>query len=185
MTMETSQYLERIERYLRPLPVAERVDIVAEIKSEMLELEAAGMPPQEIAARLGTPEELARGYLGEAIVKSPRFSLRKLGAVAAFYSLAGAAWLFILPVTSICGVSFMLCGPLAALAGIVKFGAHLLGFEMPWVVFQIGGYTLGPALALVCSVIVGALLFVAGRLLWSLTVAIVRRIAAEKSRMKG
>lgn len=46
MTMETSQYLERIERYLRPLPVAERVDIVAEIKSEMLELEAAGMPPQ-------------------------------------------------------------------------------------------------------------------------------------------
>ena len=89
MTMETSQYLERIERYLRPLPVAERVDIVAEIKSEMLELEAAGMPPQEIAARLGTPEELARGYLGEAIVKSPRFSLRKLGAVAAFYSLAG------------------------------------------------------------------------------------------------
>ena len=90
MTMETSQYLERIERYLRPLPVAERVDIVAEIKSEMLELEAAGMPPQEIAARLGTPEELARGYLGEAIVKSPRFSLRKLGAVAAFYSLAGA-----------------------------------------------------------------------------------------------
>ena len=171
MTMETSQYLERIERYLRPLPVAERVDIVAEIKSEMLEL--------------GTPEELARGYLGEAIVKSPRFSLRKLGAVAAFYSLAGAAWLFILPVTSICGVSFMLCGPLAALAGIVKFGAHLLGFEMPWVVFQIGGYTLGPALALVCSVIVGALLFVAGRLLWSLTVAIVRRIATEKSRMKG
>ena len=78
-----------------------------------------------------------------------------------------------------------MCGPLAALAGIVKFGAHLLGFEMPWVVFQVGGYTPVPALALAYSVIVGALLFVAGRLLWSLTVAIVRRIATEKSRMKG
>ena len=66
MTMETSQYLERIERYLRPLPVAERVDIVAEIKSEMLELEAAGMPPQEIAARLGCKPEASRMRLHRA-----------------------------------------------------------------------------------------------------------------------
>lgn len=32
-------YLEKIEKYLKPLLVSERVDIVEEIKSEMLELQ--------------------------------------------------------------------------------------------------------------------------------------------------
>lgn len=34
-----NHYLEKIEKYLKPLPVSERVDIVEEIKSEMLELQ--------------------------------------------------------------------------------------------------------------------------------------------------
>ena len=34
-----NDYLEKIEKYLKPLPVSERVDIVKEIKSEMLELQ--------------------------------------------------------------------------------------------------------------------------------------------------
>ncbi len=31
-------YLEKIEKYLKPLPASDRVDIVKEIKSEMVEL---------------------------------------------------------------------------------------------------------------------------------------------------
>lgn len=179
-----NDYLTRIERYLRPLPVGERVDIIAEIKSEILELSAAGKAKEEILLRLGTPEELAKGYLGGAIVKSPAFSFRKLGAVAAFYSLAGAAWLFILPITSICGVSFMLGGALAPLAGIVKVVAHIAGFEIPWVVCQFGGYTLGPWLTLIYSVVMGALLFFAGRFLSRLTLRIIKSISATKARIE-
>lgn len=37
-----NNYLEKIEKYLKPLPVSERVDIVKEIKSEMLELQDNG-----------------------------------------------------------------------------------------------------------------------------------------------
>ena len=39
MELEKSlnEYLEKIEKYLKPLIVSERVDIVKEIKSEMLE----------------------------------------------------------------------------------------------------------------------------------------------------
>lgn len=41
MELEKSlnEYLEKIEKYLKPLIVSERVDIVKEIKSEMLEVE--------------------------------------------------------------------------------------------------------------------------------------------------
>ena len=36
-------YLDRIDRHLRPMPASERVDIVQEIRSELLELEAQGL----------------------------------------------------------------------------------------------------------------------------------------------
>lgn len=41
-------YLDRIDRHLRPMPASERVDIMQEIRSELLELEAQGLSPQAI-----------------------------------------------------------------------------------------------------------------------------------------
>ena len=46
-----NSYLEKIEKYLKPLPVSERVDIVKEIKSEMFELENEGRTSEEIIDR--------------------------------------------------------------------------------------------------------------------------------------
>ena len=43
-----NDYLEKIEKYLKPLPLSERVDIVKEIKSEILELQANGKTAEEI-----------------------------------------------------------------------------------------------------------------------------------------
>ena len=60
-----NDYLEKIEKCLKPLPVSERVDIVKEIKSEMLGLQGDGKKPEEIIERLGNPKELAKAYLGE------------------------------------------------------------------------------------------------------------------------
>ena len=61
-----------MERRLRPLPAVERADIVKEIQSEMLELQADGAAPEQIVARLGDPRVLARSYLGDSIVKQRR-----------------------------------------------------------------------------------------------------------------
>ena len=62
MDRALENYLEQIDRHLRPMPASERVDIVREIKSEMLELEAEGLTPGEITKRLGLPRELAAAY---------------------------------------------------------------------------------------------------------------------------
>lgn len=40
-----NDYLARVERYLKPLSASDRVDIVKEIKSEMLELLGGGSGP--------------------------------------------------------------------------------------------------------------------------------------------
>ena len=53
MDKTLNDYLEKVEKCLKPLPVSERVDIVREIKSEMLELQNEGQTPAEILERMG------------------------------------------------------------------------------------------------------------------------------------
>ena len=91
MEQELNAYLERVDRCLKPMSAWERVDIVQEIRSEILELAEQGLGAGAIMERLGAPRELAAAYLRDAIVKNPRFSWRRLGAVVAFYSLATTA----------------------------------------------------------------------------------------------
>lgn len=177
MDKTLNDYLERVEKYLKPMAVSERVDIVKEIKSEMLELQNEGKTPQEILERLGDAKTLARAYLGESIAKGRGFSWRRLSAVIAFYSMAGAVGVCVLPVTSICAAAFLLSGALCPLAGVVKFVGALLGFEMPYIGIQLGSYSAGPGLVLVLSVVMGAVVMAAGWLLWKLTVWMIRSMA--------
>lgn len=172
-------YLDQVDRRLRSLPATERVDIVQEIRSEMLELEAGGLSPEQICARLGEPRGLAAAYLGDTIAKNPRFSWSRLAAVAAFYSMAGAAGMFVLPVTSVLAAALMFSGIVSPLAGMLKYAASLAGFDLPFIMFQFGPYTASPAMALVLSVIMGALLFWAGRGMWQVTVRLVRKIGRQ------
>ena len=182
MTMEQAldAYLDRIDRHLRPMPVSERADIIREIKSEMLELEAQGVPPEEIIDRLGNPREMAAGYLSDAIVKNPRFSWKRLGTLAAFYSLAGLGGMIVLPATSITAVAFMVFGAVAPAAGLLHFLASLVGIDVPWVMLQFGSWSAPPAVAFPVSVAVGLLLLLAGRGLWKVTVRFVRMLGRTR-----
>ena len=177
------QYLEDVDRRLRPMPASERVDIVKEIKSELLELETQGLGPEEIAARLGAPKELAAAYLSDAIVKNPRFSWRRLGAVAAFYSLAGLGGMIVLPATSITAAAFLLCGAVVPAVGLLSLLASLAGISVPWVRMQFGSWTAPPLVAFPRSVVTGLLLLLAGRGLWKVTVGFVRMLGQKRRRL--
>lgn len=179
------KYLGEVDRRLRRLPVAERVDIVNELKSEIAELASDGLAPEQITARLGSAKELAAGYLGDAIAKSPRFSWRKLGLVAAFYSYAGLGGIIILPVTGICAAAFLLCGAACPIIGAINLACELMGFDLPWVMFQIGGWTAGPWLGFVLACVVGIALILLGLLSWKATVAFVRSVGGAKRKIAG
>lgn len=180
MERQLESYLDTVDRCLRPMPASERVDIVKEIKSELLELEAQGLPAEEIAARLGAPKELAAAYLSDAIVKNPAFSWKRLGSVIAFYSLAGLGGMVVLPAASITAAAFLVCGALMPFIGLLSFLASLAGIETPWVMMQFGSWVAPPALAFPVSVAVGALLLLAGRGLWRATVGFVRMIGRKR-----
>lgn len=177
MEKQLNEYLEKVERYLRPMDVSERVDIVKEIKSEILDLQSNGASVEQILERLGNPRELAKAYLGESISKNSGFSWRKLGAVIAFYSMAGISGMIILPVTSICGIAFMISGAVCPIAGILKFAAHFMGYEITSIGVQIGSFSADAITFLPISIGIGIILFVAGKLLWKLTIGIIKSMS--------
>lgn len=178
-----NDYLKRIDRRLKSLETSERIDIVKEIKSEMLGLERDGFSPEQIVARLGAPDDMAKAYLGEAISKGKGLSWRRFKEVAAFYSLAGLEGMFILSMTSICALTFTGGGVLAITMGLVRFIAHLAGFEIHQIGLTIGSYTGGAAEVMIAARIMGVLLLISGRMLWKLTLSLIRSMSRGKKKL--
>lgn len=178
--MELEQYLEAVDRRLRPMPVSERLDIVQEIRSELRELEAQGFSSQQITDRLGPPKDLAAAYLSDAIGKDPRFSWKRLRSVAAFWGLAGLGGVAFLPAASIMAVTFLVFGAVVPALGLLSFLASLVGIDTPWVMVQLGSWTAPPALAFPISAVTGLLLLLAGRGLWKCAVGFVRTVGRKR-----
>ena len=109
MNTTLEKYLNTVDRHLKPLQVSERVDIVKEIKSSMIEMENEQLSPQEIIDRLGAPKELARSYLGDLITSKKGVSWNKFLCLCAFYSLVGLSGVIIIPALAIIAPVFIGC----------------------------------------------------------------------------
>lgn len=178
-----NDYLEKIEHYLKPLPVSERVDIVQEIRSEMLELQNEGKTAEEITRRLGHPKELARAYLGDWIGKSEAFGWDRVAAICAFYSLAGFSGLFVIPVLGICAPACILCAIVAPVAGAVKMVDALLHLGIPYARYiGIAGVE-NPVLVFFLSAALGEVLYLIGRGCWELLVCYIKGVGKVKRRL--
>ena len=178
-----NNYLEQIEKYLKPIEVSERIDIVKEIQSEMLELQQKGVSSEQIIERLGSPTTLAKASLGESISKNSRLNWRKVSALLAFYSLVGLGGMMILPVISICAAVFLLTGALCPIAGIVKYAAHLQGYEISQIGIQLNHYEASATAFLPISFIIGFVLMAVGWLFWKLTLITIRSMYSGKKKL--
>ena len=110
MNATFEKYLNTIDNCLKPLPVSERIDIVKEIKSSILEMEGEKLTTEQILDRLGKPKDLARAYLGDLLSKESKFSWNRFLIVCAFYSLVGFSGLFVIPCLAIVAPTFIVCG---------------------------------------------------------------------------
>ena len=177
MDARLNEYLEQIEKNLKPLPVVERVDIVQEIKSEMQELQGIGQTPEQIIHRLGAPRELARAYLGDMIAKSKRFSWGTVLAICAYYSLAGLSGLVVIPTLGICVPAFLITGIAVPLLGTVKLANDLLRLHIPYAEYITVAGINNPALAFLLCLIMGAALFGLGYGCWKLLLGYIKLVS--------
>lgn len=183
MDKELEKYLEQIDKSLKPLPTSERVDIIKEIKSTMLEMKQENKTNVEILKQLGSPKELAKAYLNDLLTKDHNFTKNNLLTVIAFYSLTGITGLFVIPVLGITAPIFMLCGILCPILGIIKLLGYLLHFEVPYLIFQFGSITLHPIPACLLAITVGILLYVLGKGAWRLLLRYLNSVSTKKQKL--
>jgi len=183
MEKALNDYLEKIERYLKPLPVSERVDIVKEIKSEILELENNGKAAEEIMERLGNPKELAKAYLGDLIAKNSSFSWDRVPAICAYYSLASLSGLIVIPTLAICALVFIVCAAATPIIGAVKLIDALFHLGIPYASYiGIAGIE-NPVVVFVLSMIIGVVLYLIGWGCWKLLVCYIKAVSQAKQRL--
>lgn len=150
MDQVLNDYLTKMEKYLKVLPASKRIDIVNELKSEMVELTNQGTSSEEILNRLGKPKLLARAYLADEISKMKKFSFKKFAMI--------------------------ICGIACPLSGIVKLIAHLLGYEMPYLTLHMGSYTANAIEYFALSLGIGIVLFLIGWGFWKLTLLFIKSV---------
>lgn len=185
-TMEKilNDYLEKIEKYLKPLPISERVDIVKEIKSEILELQGDGKTAEQITERLGNPKELAKAYLGDLIAKSNSFSWNRVLAICAYYSIASLSGLIVIPVLAICSPVFIICAIATPIMGSVKLIDSLLNLGIPYANYiGISGIE-NPVAVFIISIVMGVVLYLIGRGCWKLLVYYIKGVSKAKQHLE-
>lgn len=180
MDARLEEYLDKVDKYLMPLPLSERVDIVKEIKSSILEMENERLTVEEILNRLGKPKELAAAYMGDLLTQKRGFSWNRLLLVCAFYGLTGFSGMFVIPVLGIIAPTFIFCGAVVPIAGMVKYVGSLFGYDVPYVMFQMGNFILSPTWGFLWSVITGAMLLLLGKGSWELLLRYIRAVSRTK-----
>lgn len=176
-------YLEKIERHLKPLPVSERVDIVKEIKSEMLALLDAGKTSEEIMNRLGEPKDLAKAYLGDVIQKEKTITTTKVLAMMAYYSLTSLSGIVVIPTFIVCAPVFIICGAVCPILGVIKMLDSLLKLGIPFAENIVVAGIENPFLAFLLCVAVGLGLILAGCACWKLLLGYFKLVSKTRDRL--
>ena len=183
MDMTLNSYLKKVEKYLSPLPVSERADIVKEIESEMLELQANGKAAEEIVARLGEPRELAKAYLRDLISQSKSLSWTRITAICAYYSLVSLTGMIVIPTLAICAPVFIVSAIATPVLAIIKLIDSLLHLGIPYVNYIVMLGIENPILAFILSILTGAVLYLIGRGCWKLLISYIKAIDKTKRRL--
>lgn len=178
-----NDYLGKIEKYLKPLPVSERVDIVKEIESEIFELQRNGKTAEEIIERMGDAKELAKAYLGDLIAKGHFFSWNRVLAICAYYSLVSLSGLFVIPILVICAPVFIICGIATPIIGAVKLIDELLNLGIPYANYiGISGIE-NPVVAFIICIVIGIVLYIIGSGCWKLLVYYIKGVSKAKKHL--
>jgi len=181
MDRELDQYLTTIEKYLKNMPVSERIDVIKELKSYIDELQINNvLSTDKILERLGPPKELAAGYLVEQITMGKSFSLKKLLMTFSFYSLVSLSGMFVIPCGTVLAGGLILTGIIGPIAGLIKLIGFYLGFDVPFFFMSVNGYEPHPLLAFPLSIALGTLLLLSGRAIWRLIIRYIHKVSNTK-----
>lgn len=121
------RYLADFNNALSRVEPTERQDALREIETHFADATAAGVAPEEVVARLGSPRLLAAALLAEGLDYSGEPTVRHiLRVIMTSLFIAGSSFtsLVIVPILAVIAVGFGLIAVLSPFAGMLRtFGA--------------------------------------------------------------
>lgn len=187
MNAKLERYLNTIDKHLKPLPTSERVDIVKEIKGSIIEMENDNLTAEQILERLGNPKDLAKAYLGDLLVNSTGFSWNRFLTVCAFYSIVGFSGMVVIPSLAIIAPVFILSGIVSPIIGAIKMINYIFNLGLPYVenmgIVLNGIVELNPIAEFAVCLILGVLLYFAGRGSWKLLLSYCKKVSSTMEKL--
>ena len=179
------KYLSQVDEHLKYLPVSEKTDILAELKSSFYERLNDGQTEESIVAEMESPKALALNYVGESFAEHKSFSFKRFVMLVGFYCTASIVWMSIIPTLAVLAVSFFLSSSLSILAGVMgllKGSVRISGLEhIQFMLFsqEITGFP-----ALLVGMLLAIIFAVLGLLCWKGAVSTVRLLQAKSWELK-
>lgn len=117
-------------------------------------------------------------FNGEKVKKS-----NKVRQIFLFYIIVSLTGIFILPTLGIIAPTFIISAILCPIFGLVKLIGYIFKFDVPFVMFEFGSYSLNPILGFVLSIIVGIVLFIIGIVSWKLLIKYIHFVTDKRKKL--
>ncbi len=186
MTPETNnalleKYLSQVDRHLKYMPVAEKTDILSELKSSFYDRMAGGQSAEDILAQMESPKELAASYIGQSLVVNKGFSWKRFMMAVGFYSVASTLWVAIIPTLAILAVAFFFSSGVSILAGVMGLVKGIAPIPLlDNLTFVFFTYELTGLPALLVGLLMAVIFLGLGLLCWKGTIGMVRLLQQQK-----
>ncbi len=179
-------YLKDMHKYLGNMPVSEKIDIISELKSQMIDMqEERCLSAEDIVGHFGSAKVLARAYLGESISVDGGFSLKKLLLLLSYWTLSSLGVLVIIPVFGICSVTFIGSGIVTPFMGTIKLVAYTMGYDIPEIGIYMENVVFSPLSTFFLCLLMGGLLILLGVLCWKVMLLYIRYVNKNKAGIVG
>lgn len=183
MDEKLQKYIDKVDFYLRKLPAVERQDIIKELESEIKELKQRdNLDSDAIIERFGEAKVTARGYIGE-LIEDKEFSGKRIALIGSFWCVVGFSGMIVLPITVSLWLSFLLAAVLTPIAGIVKWIGSLFGYNIPFIMFQIGSFIATPFQAFLISIPCTGVFWIIALLFKKLTSLYIKTVCNVKAKI--
>ena len=178
---DLEKYLTHVDRYLRYLPVSEKTDILSELKSSFYERLISGQSSEEIIAKMPSAKDLAGNYIDDSLVKTSKYSFKKICKLVLFCSYSSLIWLAVIPTLFTLAIGFFLSGVISFAAGLMGLlkGVINISFldniKLIFVYYELKGIS-----ALIVGILLAIIFTILGVLLWKATFKCIDFIKLKK-----
>lgn len=123
--------------------------------------------------------------LEENILNTINYSNQLLIKSLLFYISVFFSGIFIIPTLGIIAPTFILCGLLAPICGLIKLIGYIFHIEVPFIMFQIGKYELSPIPGFILSIIIGLILYFIGKSSWYLLLKYINKVKETARKLEN